>query len=162
MITVLMVSATVRAAPTSVVQWQETLDQTSTLLAEAKFTEARRRLLKLTSEMADEITEPSGVDRLFGIALAQLAIAEAGEGNAGDAVWLWQTAQNVYPDIRTLDLSVYGKLSDILSANVLPPAPEKCARPANAPAPAVLRRSEPKYPKRAGQTGITGVVIVET
>ena len=142
-------------------QWQETLDQTSALLQEMQFVEAQGRLTKLTREMADVITEPGDADRLFGLALAQLAVAEAGVGNVDNAIWYWQVAQNINSDVRTFDLSPYGTVSEVLSANVLPATPEKCARPANAPAPAVLRRSEPKYPKGARQIPVMGLVIVE-
>lgn len=141
--------------------WQETLGQTSTLLQGMQFAEARGRLYKLTREMADVITQPGDADRLFGLALAQLAVAEAGVGNIDDAIWDWQIAQNIHSDVRAFDLSPYGKLGEVLSENVLPATPEKCARPANAPAPAVLQRSEPTYPKGARQIPITGLVIVE-
>ena len=142
-------------------QWQETLEQTATLLQETQVVEAQDRLTKLTREMADVITEPGDADRLFGLALAQIAVAEAGAGNVDNAVWYWQIAQNVHPEIRAFDLSPYGKVSEVLSANVLPPTPERCTRPANAPAPAVLQRSQPKYPKGVRQAPIMGLVIVE-
>jgi len=155
-------SSTLVAGPGPVAnQWKATLEQTATLLQDSEFVEARGRLLKLTREMADEITEPGDADRLLGVALAQLAVAEAGAGNVDDAIWCWQIAQNVHPDIRAFDLSPYGKFSGVLSANILPATPEKCARPANAPAPAVMQRSEPRYPKRARQIPIMGLVIVE-
>ena len=142
-------------------QWPAMLRETSTLLANGEFAGAHDRLSKLTRDMADEITTPSELDRLFAIALAQLAVAEAARGNAADAIWHWQIAQNVHRDVRTFEMTVYGKDAEALIANTLPPAPEKCARPANEPAPDILKRSEPKYPKRARQVPVTGLVIVE-
>ncbi|HEX7807243.1 MAG TPA: hypothetical protein VF608_00900, partial [Thermoanaerobaculia bacterium] len=128
-------------APTN--RWQQTLEQTSSLLRDANFAEARVRLSTLTREMADTIAQPGADDRLFAIALAQLAVAEAGAGNADDAIWYWQIAQNVHADMRTFDVSHYGKPGEVLSSNVLPATPETCTRPANAPAPAIVHRAEP-------------------
>lgn len=142
-------------------RWQSALDQSSDLLAKGRFAGAGDRLSRLTRDMADEITTPSERDRLFALALAQLAVAEAGEGKLADAIWHWQIAQNVHHDARTFDLTPYGKNTEVLASNSLPPTPEKCERSLNAPAPAVLQRSEPKYPKRAQKSSVTGVVIIE-
>lgn len=149
------------AQPAPAERWQQELEQTSQRLAAGHFAEARTDLLKLTRVMADTITTPSTAHSLFALALVQLAIADAGLGDVENAIWHWHIAQNIHESARTFDLSRYGNATAVLRANKLPPAPEKCAQPANAPAPAIVKRSEPRYPQGVRQAPITGLVIVE-
>lgn len=142
--------------------WIATLDETSALLREGRYEQARKRLSTLTNDMLERIGPGEPADRLFSIVLAQLAIAEAGAGRDADAIWHWHVAQNIDSAVRELDASAYGTAGQLLRANVLGPSPEKCPkRPKDALAPATLKRVEPIYPEGARQFRESGIVIVQ-
>jgi TonB family protein len=78
-------------------------------------------------------------DARFAQSLSRLALAEAGLGQTEDALWHWQTAQNMYPLLfKSADtLASFGAAGELLAANRLrrldePPA-GLAIQPADAP-----------------------------
>lgn len=155
--------ATVPAGPADsrgVEEWAATLDQTSALLRDAHFDEARTRLERLKRSMLERIGPGEPADRLFAIVLGQLAVAQAGSGRRDEAIWSWHIAQNIFPAVRDVDLSGYGAAGEILTNNILPARPEKCP-PKRASPPTLRKRVEPDYPEGARQFRSSGIVIVQ-
>jgi TonB family protein len=147
------------AGPNPAGVWAKTLDETSALLREKKFGEAQKRLESMKRDMLDRLGPGEAGARLFAIALGQLAVAQAGAGDTELAIWNWQAAQNLFPAVRDVDLSLYGEPGQLLKDNLLGAAPETCANFMKHEM--VRKRFEPKYPKGAQAFGQEGLLIVQ-
>ncbi|HMB52344.1 MAG TPA: energy transducer TonB, partial [Thermoanaerobaculia bacterium] len=102
---------------------------------------------------SDLLAEASMLRALAAAALAEEA--ESAEGRAA-AVWHWQAAQNLAPQLRYRDLGRWGEAGAVLAAHFLSPA--TLGEPASTRdvAPRVVERSHP----RAGAAG-SGLVEIE-
>ena len=68
------------------------------------------RQLERVAEQADKAPHPAAV------ALAILALADAGTGQPGPAICRWDAARSFDPALSSLDLSAYGEAGAILAA----------------------------------------------
>lgn len=89
--------------------------------------------LERVAEQADKAPRPAAV------ALAILALADAGSGQTGPAICRWDAAQSFDPELSSTDLSAYGEAGEVLTA----------ARPEEAPLPIAPLMTPPK--KLAGR-----------
>jgi len=143
-------------------RWSAALAETQSVLESGDAKRARRMLAALLRDVLDTPRPSEESDERLGQVLTQLALAEAGDGAAEDAIWHWHIAQNVDRSVAHSDLSRYGGSGATLLANVLAPAPTKCAQPPGAPSsPTIRERGEPKRPKAAVTAGLGGIVIVQ-
>lgn len=71
---------------------------------------------KLVAELRESESEPQNALRAVG--LRTLALAEAGMGRRDEAVWHWQVAQNLQPDLA-LDAAAYGEAGAFLAQHKL-------------------------------------------
>lgn len=154
--------ATVAAADSPTAEgWASTLKETTELLRDKQFDKALPRLEKLTEDMFVRLGPGEASDRMFAVALGQLAVAQAGAGKTDDAIWTWQVAQNIHPAVAKADLSPYGDAVNALEENILGPRPEQCALPMGTKAPAVVKRAEPRYPAAMRQFRESGIIIIQ-
>ena len=68
------------------------------------------RQLERVAEQADKVPHPAAV------ALAILALADAGTGQTGPAICLWDAAQSFDPALSSIDQSAYGEAGAVLAA----------------------------------------------
>ena len=77
------------------------------LLAE-EWVQAEKQAVALASEMAEQIVGGSGVDMMFGMVTTYRALALSGQQRHDEAIWYWQVAQQLFPQVKELDLSRFG------------------------------------------------------
>ena len=143
-------------------QWDAILNESRGRLEAGESKPARRMLSRLLSDVLETSPPSDRTDALLADLLTQLAIAEAGAGAEDDAVWYWQIAQNIVRDVALADLSPFGRPTELLTNNILPAPPNRCAQPPGSPSsPTVKKRQEPKYPRAALKAGAGGILIVQ-
>jgi TonB family protein len=109
---------------------------------------------------------------LPGTAFALEALAEAGLGNDGSAICLWNAAQKVDPKLAKADLSAFGAPGGVLQSHPLQEPGAGGSEPLKVPAPGspeaskmrrpeILAQTKPRYPLAARRGRIEGKVIVE-
>ena len=160
------ISAGVAALPRQAAEWPERwsaiLKESRDRLTSGESQSARRMLSRLLKEVIEASLPSDRTDTLLADVLMQLALAEAGTGADDDAVWHWEIAQNIVRDVASADLSAFGKPADLLTSNILPPAPGQCAQPPGGPSsPTIKKRREPEYPRAALKSGASGILIVQ-
>ena len=145
-------------------RWAATLATTSAQLKKEQYDEALPALKRLSAQMCDILGPGKAAAEVFGIVIVERAIAEAGLGNVDDALWYWQTAKALYPNIAESDLSAFGEAGaflkthrapalevlanpELLSGEILPPRPKK--------------RFPPKFPNGARVFRVEGELVVE-
>jgi TonB family protein len=160
------VLAMIILAPTAIGQkgreWQDLLADSSTALKSGDY----RRALRISNRVVDEMVEMLGpgdaATQVFGIALTHKALANAGTGNADDALWYWYTAISLYPDMAQTDLSVFGSAGQFLKDHPLPPVESgRRLGDSQVTPPKLLKRVAPEFPAGARAFGISGVLVVE-
>lgn len=119
-------------------------------------------------KMFDRLGPGDAETKWFGIALGHKALALAGLGRNDDALWFWQMALNILPDLERSDMSMFGAPAEFLKKYHLPPKrPEMLSLaenrpvPANVHAPVVINRTKPRYPEGARLFRIRGMVVVD-
>jgi TonB family protein len=115
--------------------------------------------------------------RLAAAALALEALADAGLGQEGPAICLWNVAQSLDPNLARADLSSFGAAGELFakrSDKALRPAgpeplklssPDPQKRPedsAEVKRPEILSTVKPQYPLAARRSKVEGIVIVES
>jgi len=119
-------------------------------------------------DMFDRLGPGDAETKWFAIALGHKALALAGLGRNDDAIWFWQMAVNIHPDLARADMSMFGAPAGFLKQYHLPPLrPEKSlviGEPAGTGkihAPVVINRTKPRYPEGARLFRIRGIVVVD-
>jgi TonB family protein len=153
-------------APTAVGQkgreWQDLLADSSVALKSGDYRRALKISNRVVSEMVEMLGPGDAATQAFGIALVHKALANAGAGNADDALWYWHTAINLYPGIAQTDLSAFGSAGQFLKDHPLPSV-DGVARfgDSHVTPPKLLKRVAPEFPAGARAFGVSGVLIVE-
>lgn len=93
--------------------WEEQVQQVSASLEEGQYQQALSAARALVEEMARRSDDGKGRE-LFGSALANLALAEAGTGEVDEAVWHWSIALAFQPSLAEVDLTGYGEPGELL------------------------------------------------
>ena len=111
--------------------WQRALrDIGSQLLAE-EWAAAEAACETLAAELTDTIVGGTGADVLLAMTATYRAIALSGLGRGDEAVWDWQVAQQLFPDVRQLDLAAFGPAGSYLGLH--PPRRPAVERPDGPP-----------------------------
>jgi TonB family protein len=117
----------------------------------------------LIQQMLAEAGSGETERQLFGLAVANKAIALAGLGKEEDARWYWNVARSISSAVANVDLSRYGAAGERLAASAPPPPDDVPLRVGgDVRAPVVMKRLEPLYPEAARKARITGIVIIES
>ena len=104
-----------------------------------------------------------GAPRSLALMVALQALAEAGQGYDERALWHWQVAQQVAPEVAGIDMAPFGAAG----AALLGKAPRQNCGTAALPTtasvvkPRALDRPRPVYPDGLRAAGVRGTVIVE-
>lgn len=132
------------------------------MLRRGSYEEALQNLQKITSEILESSTPQDDSACLLLVPLLQMAVAEAGAGDYDSALWHWHMAQTLYPNTAIPDVSEYGKLTAILTKNMLTPRRlESCRKPDEAvKQPVILKTAKPAYPEMARRWAKRGLLIV--
>ena len=77
-------------------------------LAVEEFEEAEAASRNLAWEFADEIVGGQGAEMLLAMTSTYRALAVAGQGRGEEAIWHWQVAQQLFPQVVQLDLGQFG------------------------------------------------------
>jgi TonB family protein len=109
--------ATGLEAQEAVAGWQAELRDIGRELLSEEFESAEHRALAVSQEMIDTIAGGVGADMLLGMATTYRALAVAGQGRGDEAIWHWQVAQQMYPQVREIDLARFGPMGAFLRMN---------------------------------------------
>ena len=93
---------------TVVAEWTARLQTAATDLRQSRFTSARDTTDAVLREMLDQIESGDGAGALFALPIVLRAIAESGLDRSDDALWDWQTAVALNPEVERLSLGDYG------------------------------------------------------
>lgn len=152
---------------TVVAQWTARLQGAAEDLRQSKFTAARDTTDAVLREMLDQIESGDGAGALLALPIVLRAIAESGLDRTDDALWDWQTAVALNPDVQRLSLGDYGNAglslaerarAEARSARGIEPQRTRAAEPIDPPvrivAPAVT------YPAAARSSCRYGDLVV--
>jgi len=152
------------AAPAgdSAADWQRRLNGIVSSLHASEWAAAETAARALGDEMSRMIVSGDGAARSVALVTALRAVAEAGQGRGDEAVWDWQVAQQLAPELEGMDLRPFGAAGAALAGRT-PRA--DCAGAAVATAavdkPRVRERGAPVFPDALRQAGVRGAVTVE-
>lgn len=159
--------------------WRAGLREVDEKLRAGKWADAEKRARRLGSEIVAGAGTGEGAAYSLAVASAFRAIAEANLGREEEAVWHWDMALNLFPEIGKTDVSPYGPQAAELRQRILRPiepevSPEtlRIAREGgkvevkpyglNVERPRVVKQASPDYPKSLGLMGAEGWVVVST
>lgn len=136
------------------------------------YAKARRITVRVTDQMVDEMGPGEVAEKAFGLVLTLRALAEAGLGNDDDAIWYWQIALNLFPELGEQDFERFGAPGELLRAHPLParsPAEEDdpddrelCEPDCDERLipPKVRKKPKPRYPLGARHFHEQGALVV--
>lgn len=88
--------------------WQARLREIGERLLAEEWMAAEREATTLVGEMSEQIVGGAGTDLLLGAATAYRALALAGMDRGSEAIWHWQVAQQLFPQVVEIDLDAFG------------------------------------------------------
>lgn len=94
---------------TVLADWTRRLKTAATDLRESRFERARLATDAVLREMLDQIESGDGAGALLALPVVLRGIAESGLGHSDDALWDWQTAVALNPDVQRLSVADYGE-----------------------------------------------------
>lgn len=97
-------------------RWQQTLSETDGLLKSGEWQRARGQADRLLDEMITKIEGGAAAAPYLASAAVQRGLAEAGLGNTRDALWDFEMAVALHPQVGKLDLVAYGEAGATLAA----------------------------------------------
>lgn len=95
-------------------KWQESLRAIDGLLVEGESTKAYRKATSLLHEMTNSIVSGAGTGTLLGFATVLRAIAAVQLGRPEEGIWHWQVAQQMFPEVASLNMTAYGEVGSFL------------------------------------------------
>jgi hypothetical protein len=148
-------------------RFRATLREIDELLVAGEAQKAGKKAERLKHEMVDRLMTGAGVAAYLGHLTVFRALAAYQLGDRDEAVWHWQVANQLTPELGELTLGAYGEAGPFLKAHPprTPPAPEQRdagAAPGDGPAPEppkVRKRPLPRFPPARLGTGPTVVVV---
>jgi TonB family protein len=96
------------------VAWSDELQRIGRQLAVEEYEAAEAASLELAWKFADQIVGGQGAEMLLAITSTYRALAVAGQGRGEEAIWHWQVAQQLFPQVEQLDLSQFGAMAGFL------------------------------------------------
>ncbi|MFQ5349207.1 MAG: energy transducer TonB [Thermoanaerobaculia bacterium] len=97
-----------RQRPEVILRWQQTLEESDLRLQAGEWKRVRKMTNRLLNEIGERV-ERGPVAPYLASAAAQRGIAEAALGNDRKALWAWEMAVALNPDLAELDLTLYGE-----------------------------------------------------
>lgn len=143
--------------------WQPRTEAVIDQLRSGRWAEAESGARSVLSEMVEWIAGGPGAPRSLALMMALQALGEAGLGRDGEAIWHWQVAQQMAPEISGMNMAPFGAAG----AALLGKTPRRdcggAARPTTAGVvkPSAVERPRPVYPDGLRSAGVHGKVIVE-
>lgn len=165
-LSLLFVAASLHAADPLI----DRLGVSATALKEHDYAKALKVSSRVVDEMMGVLGPGDAEAKWFAVAVTHEALALAGLGKEEEAIWQWQMAQNIYPDIAQSDLSMFGAPAELLKqhpllparANDVPHVGQKLEGGGTVAAPVIVSRVEPKFPLGARSFGVSGIIILES
>ena len=132
---------------------------------------ARRHCEKLIGDYMDALHDNSFAPRFFGYTLLFRAIAEYRLGRERDAIWYWQMAQDVLPELMNKKFGNFADAEEFLLQHRIVPRKggeerHEIRDPSEAEklgfqVPEKIDTPPPKFPRAANASGFSGSVEVE-
>jgi TonB family protein len=147
------------AGATAVGKLAEELGDSSDDLKAGKYAEALRLDDHVIREMGEYYVSGTATTQFFTIALVHKALACAGLGRHGEALWYWHTAVSLFPAVAKSDMSDYGAAGAFLKEHIdIEPVPsaEGELKP-----PSVAKRVDPKWPSKTLNNLVEGTILME-
>ena len=95
-------------------RWPPEIAKVDELLRDGKWKRGARLAARTSHALVRDSWGPRESARWLGELSLYRAIGEANLGEREVAVWYWHVAQNLYPKIRSYDLSPYGSAASVL------------------------------------------------
>jgi len=86
--------------------WRRDQTAIETLLQQKRYAEARKASIKLTNHMLEHLGADAEASKLLAKTVSLRASAEEGLGNADNAIWYWQVARLLDPQIVQSEITV--------------------------------------------------------
>jgi TonB family protein len=115
----------------------------------------------LIAEMMEGLGPGEASTEFFGVIIVHKALANAGLGKNGEAVWYWQTAMALAPKTAESTLAKFGQPAKLLRDATVTKAAASAVRNGPVVAPRLLRKVEPAYPRGAHAFAVDGALVVE-
>lgn len=143
--------------------WKKRMAATESALKASDYEQALRLANTTVSEMAERLGPGEGSTQLFTTAIAHKALAHAGAGERAEAVWYWQLALDLDPQLQELDLTAFGDPASLLVQHRERQGPSEVVRPETGEIqpPKVVKKRKPKFPHGAHYFGVSGDLVVE-
>ena len=143
--------------------WQAALKGIGEQLLMEDFESAERASVALAGELIDSIVGGSGADLLLAMTATYRAVAVAGQGRGDEAIWYWQVAQQLFPQVAEIDLTRFGPAAGFLRMH--PPRRPAAGRSSAAAGifepPVKLEAPLPDFPDGRAFRGLRIDVVVQ-
>ncbi|HEY0156087.1 MAG TPA: TonB family protein [Thermoanaerobaculia bacterium] len=160
-------AVSVSARADVVAEWQKKIADSTKALESGEY----KRSLGLAESVVRQMIERLGLGeastKAFGVAVMHKAVALAGLGKHDDAIWYWQVASSLHPELAKRDLSAFGEAGKFLAENGEPRKPPVAEagdgkpRTAELTPPKLLKHTLPTFPGGAHAMGAGGQLVVE-
>ncbi len=143
--------------------WQPRTEAIIAHLMAARWAEAESGARAVLTEMVEWIAGGPGAPRSLALMLALQALGEAGLGRDAEAIWHWQVAQQIVPEISAMNMAPFGAAGAALLGKTPRRDCGEAARPSSEGVvkPSAVERPRPAYPDGLRSAGVHGQVIVE-
>lgn len=101
----------------SLIRWRKQAERIETLIATGEHRKAYKNAGSLCEDMMDSIYSGENTGRLLALATTLRAISAANLGYESEAIWYWQTAQQLFSEIDQINLELFGTAGELLRAN---------------------------------------------
>ena len=95
-------------------EWRRELAQIRADLMASRWEVASAGADRLWNRFDAEVVGGDGAAMLMGMVMTYRAVAEAGLGSEEAAIWHWQVAQQLFPDLQGFDMGRFGGVTSVL------------------------------------------------
>ncbi len=155
-------------------RWQFEMATASEELRGGQYEQALPRLEKLVDQMVERLGPGDEEAELFSFVVVLRSIAHEGLGDREQALWYWQVAQGIDPEVVQADLSAFGAPGEFLKNHPLAPhepvtqakgdgalrATEPVFLTADITTPAPITVPRPAYPSGARAFNVEGPLVL--
>lgn len=160
-------AAVAQAANDPTEAWRRELLRIGRQISAEEFEAAESAAIELAGEMADQIVGGAGAAMPLAMVTTYRALAVAGQGRRAEAIWHWQVAQQLFPQVSEIDLAAFGPVGGFLAVH--PPRADPHRRPldrtgeveAGFVPPRRLESPLPDFPDGRAFRGLTVDVVVQ-